>query len=1050
LQHKQAIAVCAKYRNVQRKGTTLIISPTRSAAATYVTRWILVLILIVLGLGLARNASAAIIINAPMTDTNSAGWVLGGGTILTGSGAVDPVGQGWLRLTNNTGNQTGYAYNTTPFNLSAGLLIEFDYSTWGGNGADGYSVFLFDANVGAFNIGAFGGSLGYAQKLTTSACGNPAPANVPGISGGYIGIGVDEYGNFADCGEGRYLSAYGNSNTVPNTVTVRGSVVGFGAGAVGQTLSTSSYPWIATSANNGQLWYNGSPRPAQTGPYYRKVRIQISPAPNPVTNVWIAYGYNNPLVYTPMITNQALPAISTSQQLMIGYAGSTGGSTNYHEIRNLIVTDQNTTSAIDLAITKTFTDITTGSTMTASAGDQVRYTIVASNTGPNNITATGVGIQDNIPAGITGVTWTCVGAGGATCAASGTGNSINTSANLPMNGYVTYTITGTVGAGAPSVLSNTASLIIPGSITDYNSNDDSATVTVAVPSDLSTSTKTWVDPNGGDQNPLDIIQYTITLHETAGGTASGVSVTDTFPAALTNLSVVPGGCPSGATCTIAGQTLTVSNAAVPANGTAVITVSSVIAGGTPVGTLIDNTATITNPGGPGAMPAAPTLMVSQSSVAQTGNKPLYLYDNTSIPQYQLSRTKPNGLTGAITLNARGGSQTWMLNPALASGVTTLGNNVTVNLWLANTSAATRNRNVEVRLACSSAPNVFATSGNLTLSLPPAGSPSSFPISLTGNLPMNCTSNNSWQLTVINQTAGNGRNAYVYPMIGTNNSYVDLPSQNVINVDSINAYNAAYPAVTVPVSGFYTSGQTVYVRTAVSDPFGAFDISSATISIKDSNNAIVSAATLTNIVTSTTGTNTYEYAFTIPAASPSGYWTVNVTANEGTEGMVSDLGTGTFRVGALPNIMVLKSVQVISDPVSGSTTTAKAIPGAVLEYSVTVTNSGTGVADGSSLVITDPIPTNTTMYVSTASGDPVTFSCSASPACGLTFTYGNDVKYTNTYPLPAVQTPPNGCGNFTYVPTGNYDANVKGLCINPEGTLNGGNASFTVKFRVQLN
>ena len=39
-----------------------------------------------------------------------------------------------------------------------------------------------------------------------------------------------------------------------------------------------------------------------------------------------------------MITNQALPAISTSQLLRIGYAASTGGFTNYHEIRNLLVT----------------------------------------------------------------------------------------------------------------------------------------------------------------------------------------------------------------------------------------------------------------------------------------------------------------------------------------------------------------------------------------------------------------------------------------------------------------------------------------------------------------------------------------------------------------------------------------------------------------------------------------------------------------------------------------------------------------------------------------
>jgi hypothetical protein len=44
---------------------------------------------------------------------------------------------------------------------------------------------------------------------------------------------------------------------------------------------------------------------------------------------------------------------------------------------------------------------------------------------------------------------------------------------------VTYTINGTVSAPA-TVISNTASLVIPGSVTDYNSSDDSATANVTV------------------------------------------------------------------------------------------------------------------------------------------------------------------------------------------------------------------------------------------------------------------------------------------------------------------------------------------------------------------------------------------------------------------------------------------------------------------------------------------------------------------------------------------------------------------------------------------
>jgi uncharacterized repeat protein (TIGR01451 family) len=417
-----------------------------------------------------------------MTGSSSAGWVLGGNpntSLLTGNGTIDAVGSGWLRLTDNEGNQTGYAYNTTAFDLSQGLLVQFDYATWGGSGADGYSVYLFDAGVvnpgpGPFNIGAFGGSLGYAQKLSTSTC-NPPTASVAGISGGYIGIGVDEYGNFAYGCEGRYL---GNSLQA-NTVTVRGSVVGFGSGAVGSTLGATSYPWIATSANNGSLWYNGTTRPDQTSANYRRVTIEISPAPNPVANVWVQFGYNTTPVQ--MIANAALPAISTSQSLMIGYAASTGGSTNYHEIRNLLVTNAGTSTAIDLGITKTAVDSSNNPISSVAPGGTINYLVTAINYGPNNVTATGVGIQDNIPSSITGVTWTCTGSGGATCgAASGSGNTLNTTANLPQNGIVTYTITGTVSATTGTIISNTASLVIPGSITDFNSNDNSATSTITV------------------------------------------------------------------------------------------------------------------------------------------------------------------------------------------------------------------------------------------------------------------------------------------------------------------------------------------------------------------------------------------------------------------------------------------------------------------------------------------------------------------------------------------------------------------------------------------
>jgi len=578
---------------------------------------------------------------------------------------------------------------------------------------------------------------------------------------------------------------------------------------------------------------------------------------------------------------------------------------------------------------------------------------------------------------------------------------------------------------------------------------DVTDTTTAQASDLSTSTKTWVDPNGGDQDPNETIQYTITLKEIGNVAASGVSVSDTFPATLTNLNVVS--CPTGSCSIVSGQTFSVSNASVSANGTAVFVVAADIVTGTVAGTTIDNCATITNPGGTGAAPCAVTITVSASGILQTGNKQLYLYDNTSSPQYKLSRTKPSGLTGTATV-LNGGSQAWTLDPALASGVTTTGSNVTVNLWLANTSAVTRNRTVQARLACFSAPGTFATSGNQNLSLPAAGSPSQFAFNLTGNLPMNCAATDSWLLTVYNNTGTNGRDVYVYPMSGTNNSYVHLPSRNVINVDSVAFYDAAYSGGSALAS--VLTGTTVYVRSVISDPFGSYDITGASIIVTDSTGSVRANAAMAQVADSGAATKTYEYAYAVPAGGPAGNWTARVTGVEGTEGTVSDYGqTALTVISPLPNLLVLKSVATVSDPVNGAVN-PKAIPGAVMLYTITVINSGQGPADNNTTVITDAVPPNTTMYVDTGSGDPVTFSCSAVPPCGLTYNYGANVRYTDTFPLPALLAPPNVCGNFTYTPTGSFDANVRGVCINPGGVLNGASGppdpQFTVQFRVMVN
>lgn len=108
--------------------------------------------------------------------------------------------------------------------------------------------------------------------------------------------------------------------------------------------------------------------------------------------------------------------------------------------------------AADLAISKT------DGQARVEAGAPITYTITASNSGPRPVAAARV--TDNVPSDITAVTWSCVATGGATCAGSGSG-SIDDTANLPVGGALTYTLTGVVSPSAASPVTNTATVLVP-------------------------------------------------------------------------------------------------------------------------------------------------------------------------------------------------------------------------------------------------------------------------------------------------------------------------------------------------------------------------------------------------------------------------------------------------------------------------------------------------------------------------------------------------------------------------------------------------------------
>lgn len=704
-------------------------------------------------------------------------------------------------------------------------------------------------------------------------------------------------------------------------------------------------------------------------------------------------------------------------------------------------------------------------------GDPTTYTVVITNT--TGVPLNNAVFTDPAAANLNVSSVSCIATGGATCPATtvaamqGAGITIPT---MPVGSIVTFTISATLAATpAPpgtSSVTNTARVTVAG---ESNSASDTDTIIGAVFSDLSTSTKTVLDLNGGEADPGDVLRYTITLKESSGNPSFGVSVTDQIPAAVNSFAVfsIPAGATNSSTGAGTGSNgngyLNVTGITVPANGSVTVVFDVTITSGTLPGSQINNIATVTNPGGPGGNPPAPTVTVSPSNIPITANKILYLYGGAATP-YKMSRKKPAGTptTAAIAPGAAGAALwdgNWDGSSLVPLQLDNTIASATATLYL--TAGDSNARKAEARLYCSNTPTVYASSGEYNLGdVPAATGPYSFNLTtLAGGFtfPHTCTTPNYWILRLENKSTG-GRTITVVPVSGGNYSRVNLNSSNVLFVNTPTFYDAPYPAGAVVTS--VNAGTTVYIRSVISDPFGSFDISSATLTLTDSSDtprvASPPATAWNQVIDSGAATKTYEYAYTVPANGPDGYWVAKVNATEGTEGTVTDDAVASVGVVVpMPNLLVVKSAQTFSDPVNG-TTAPKAIPGAFMNYTITVTNFGPGTVDTDSTVITDPIPANTELFVGDIDGagpasGPILFTDGAT-ASGLSYTFTSLANATDNLAFSGN----NGADynkNNTAPDSNECDPTVTNIKIPLSGIFNGSDGtnhpSFNVKFRVRI-
>lgn len=272
-----------------------------------------------------------------------------GGIAYLTSGKEDPINNGWLRLTKHIRDQRGFAYLNKTFPSNLGIYLEFEYKTWsteqeGGKHfvADGICIFLFDGKYGPeegpfkFQIGAHGGSLGYAQKYQET-----------GLAGGYIGIGLDEYGNFAYGEEGRDggKTYKDNPDLIPS-VTIRGihgDPKHWRKGTPPKPLPPNwkkGWRFLQSKELKGsdKIAIYGQKNRPEDSKFYRKVKLYVEPTNDNPRKYRIRLYWNT----HPSGPDIELISTETTDKLFpllkIGFSSSTGLYYAYHEVRNLYVT----------------------------------------------------------------------------------------------------------------------------------------------------------------------------------------------------------------------------------------------------------------------------------------------------------------------------------------------------------------------------------------------------------------------------------------------------------------------------------------------------------------------------------------------------------------------------------------------------------------------------------------------------------------------------------------------------------------------------------------
>ncbi|NJM60559.1 MAG: DUF11 domain-containing protein, partial [Oscillatoriales cyanobacterium RU_3_3] len=318
-------------------------------------------------------------------------------------------------MTNNGSASQGFILYDNPISSADGLRMTFDFFAYGGSTfqgsnnfitpqpGDGISFFLIDGTASPTAAGGFGGSLGYANFNT------PAFPSTPGLVGGYLGIGLDEFGSFSDNTEGRSGPApqpipplpgdppVSLSGYRPDSITLRGNQAG------GYAFLTNAISPIGIDNTPATIDFRDpafnfdNPPTTNREAAKRSIQITLAPPTSATPNrLTVALDLNNNGSFTEPGENLIdIPNLATANgaipaNFKFGFASSTGVATNFHEIRNLKVETVDAFPANQADVVT----IKSGPQFIKNAGS-ITYTITTTNRGLQP--AQQVLVQDEIP-----------------------------------------------------------------------------------------------------------------------------------------------------------------------------------------------------------------------------------------------------------------------------------------------------------------------------------------------------------------------------------------------------------------------------------------------------------------------------------------------------------------------------------------------------------------------------------------------------------------------------------------------------------------------------